>query len=78
MKCVVCNGLNIEPKDVDEQIKAGNDIVLLPIRVMVCSTCGERYYDRGTMKRIEEVRTKIADGELHADEVGKLLRTCAA
>ncbi len=78
MKCVVCNGSNIEPKDVDEQIRAGNDIVLLPINVLVCSSCGERYYDRQTMKRLEELRTKISNGELQVDEVGKLLRTCAA
>jgi YgiT-type zinc finger domain-containing protein len=78
MKCVVCNGSNIEPKDVDEQIRAGNDIVLLPINIMICSSCGERYYDRKTMKRIEMIRTKIANGELRVDEVGKLLRACAA
>jgi YgiT-type zinc finger domain-containing protein len=78
MKCIICNGSVIEPKNVDEQIRSGEDIVLLAIRVPVCSSCGERYYDRQTIKRIEEIRSKIMNGELRADEVGKIYRTCAA
>ncbi len=78
MKCVVCKGSNIELKDVDEQIQFRDDIVLLPLRVLVCSTCGERYYDRQTLKRIEEIRSKIANRDFQADEVGKVLRARAA
>lgn len=78
MKCIVCKGSNIELKDVDEQIRSGEDIVLLTMRVRVCTSCGERYYDRQTMKRIEEIRSKIANGDFQADEVGKVLRTRAA
>jgi YgiT-type zinc finger domain-containing protein len=78
MKCIVCKGSNIELKDVNEQIQFKDDIVLLPLRVLVCSTCGERYYDRQTLKRIEEIRSKIANRDFQADEVGKVLRVRAA
>ena len=78
MKCIVCKGSNIDLKDVDEQIQFRGDIVLLPLKVLVCSTCGERYYDRQTLKRIEETRYKIANRDFQTDEVGKIFRTRAA
>jgi YgiT-type zinc finger domain-containing protein len=78
MKCIVCKGSSIEMKVVDEQIQFMDDIVLLPLKILVCSTCGERYYDRPTLKRIEEVRFKIANRDFQADEVGKVLRAHAA
>ena len=46
MKCVVCKGSDIEPKTVDEQIRTESDIILVPMNILVCSNCGERYYDR--------------------------------
>ena len=46
MKCIVCKGSDIELKAVDEQIRAGRDIILVPMNILVCSNCGERYYDR--------------------------------
>jgi YgiT-type zinc finger domain-containing protein len=78
MKCIVCKGSSIEMKVVDEQIQFMNDIVLLPLKILVCSTCGERYYDRPALKKIEEVRFKIANRDFQADEVGKILRAHAA
>jgi len=78
MKCVVCKGSDIELKTVDEQIKAGRDIILVPMDILVCSNCGERYYDRKTMKKIEEIRAKLKNQELDVEEVGKVMRTHAA
>jgi YgiT-type zinc finger domain-containing protein len=78
MKCVVCKGSDIELKTVDEQIKTGRDIILIPMNILVCSNCGERYYDRKTMKKIEEIRTKLKNHELDVEEVGKVMRAHAA
>ena len=77
MKCIVCKGSDIEPKDVDEQIRAGRDIVLVPMNILVCSNCGERYYDRKAMRTIEEIRTKLKNQELDVEEVGKVMRAHA-
>ena len=77
MRCIVCKGLDIEPKVVDEQIRTGRDIVLVPMSILVCSNCGERYYDRKTMRRIEEIRTKLKNQELDVEEVGKVMRAHA-
>ena len=78
MKCIVCKGSDIEPKTVDEQIRTGKDIILIPINILVCSNCGERYYDRNAMRKIEEIRTKVKNQELDVEEVGKVMRTYAA
>jgi YgiT-type zinc finger domain-containing protein len=78
MKCIVCKGSDIEPKTVDEQIRTGKDIILIPINILVCSNCGERYYDRNAMRKIEEIRTRVKNQELDVEEVGKVMRTYAA
>ena len=78
MKCIVCKGSDIEPKTVDEQIRTGKDIILIPINILVCSNCGEKYYDRNAMRKIEEIRTKVKNQELDVEEVGKVMRTHAA
>ena len=74
MKCVVCNSSNIETKSVEEEIKSDKDILLMPLEVLVCLSCGERYYDRNTMKKIEEMRSKLQRRDLKVKEVGKVLR----
>ena len=78
MRCVICKGSYIEPKIVDEQIRTEKDIVLIPMNILVCSSCGERYYDRKAMKKIEEIRSKLKNQDLEVKEVGKVMRAHAA
>ena len=75
MKCVICKSSDIQAKMVDEEIKSGMDILLVPMEVLVCMNCGERYYDRKTMRRIEDVRSRLKQNNLKVEEVGKVLRT---
>ena len=74
MKCVVCNSSNLEMKSVEEEIRSDEDILLIPLEVLVCLSCGERYYDRKAMKKIEEMRSRLKRHELKVEEVGKVLR----
>jgi YgiT-type zinc finger domain-containing protein len=74
MKCVVCNSWNIETKTVEEEIRSEKDILLMPLEVLVCLSCGERYYDKKTMKKIEEMRSKLKRHDLKVEEVGKVLK----
>jgi hypothetical protein len=78
MKCVICHSSDIQMKVVDEEIKSGKDIVLIPMRILVCLNCGERYYDRKTMKKIEEIRSRLRRQDLEVEEVGKVLRAHVA
>jgi len=74
MKCMVCHGSNIEKKTVEEEIRSNKDILLIPLEVLVCLSCGERYYDRKAMKTIEEMRSRLKRDDLKVEEVGKVLK----
>jgi CRISPR/Cas system-associated protein Csx1 len=65
-------------KSVEEEIRSDKDILLIPLEVLVCLSCGERYYDKKTMKKIEEMRSRLRKHDLKVEEVGKVLREQAA
>lgn len=73
MRCVICKGSETQMKMVEEEVKSGRDIVLIPMEVLVCTSCGERYYDRKTMQKIENLREKLRRHDLEVEEVGKVL-----
>lgn len=77
MKCVVCHGSDIEKRTVDETFQVEGDIVLVPVELLVCSNCGERYYDRRTMRRLEEIEEQLRSKTLSLNPVGKVLRLVA-
>jgi len=78
MKCVICKSPDIQMKNVEEEIKLGKDIILVPIEVLVCNNCSERYYDSRTMKKLENIRLKLGNNDLSVDDVGKILRANVA
>jgi YgiT-type zinc finger domain-containing protein len=73
LKCVLCHGDDIAKSTVQERIPVGNDIVLVPIEVLVCQSCGERFYDRATMRRLEELEDDLAARKRPLREIGKVL-----
>ena len=78
MKCVMCKGTNIIKKSVEEEIKIGHDIVLLVLDTLVCQSCGERYYDRKTMQKLEETRAKLSKKDVEFEDVGRVPRAIVA
>jgi YgiT-type zinc finger domain-containing protein len=78
IKCVICHSPDIQKKQVEEEIKSNRDILLMPIDVLLCSSCGERYYDKKTLRRIEEMRLKFRNQGLLVEEVGRVLKERAA
>jgi YgiT-type zinc finger domain-containing protein len=74
MKCVICNSQHIEMRKVEEEIRWGNNVLLVPMEVLVCLNCGERYYDKKAMKKIEETRSRLQKSDLEMEEVGKVFR----
>jgi len=74
MKCVICHSTDISLRRVNEQLHRGEDMILVPVEVLVCSNCGERYYDRRTMKRLEEVEDAVSASRLSLERVGEVLR----
>lgn len=74
MKCVICNSPDIEMKKVGEEIRSGSNILVVPMEVLVCLSCGERYYDKKAMKKIEETRSRLQKHDLEMEEIGKVFR----
>jgi YgiT-type zinc finger domain-containing protein len=74
MKCVICKSPDIQKKKVDEEIKFEKDIILVPVEVLVCNNCGERYYDSKTMRELEAVREKIGKKNYAVERVGEVLK----
>jgi YgiT-type zinc finger domain-containing protein len=74
MKCVICKGDNIVQKEVAEHIENGNNIVEFNVKILVCQNCGERYYDRKTMKVLEDTREKVKNGSLNIEPVGQVFQ----
>ncbi len=73
MKCVICHSDEIVEMNVNEEIAMDNNVVYVPITIPVCKNCGERYYDRRTMKFLEETQSKIRNQKLELREIGKVL-----
>lgn len=73
MRCIVCHGEDIPVTEVQEELRHQNDIVYVPIRIPVCRACGERYYDRRTIRFLEDVEQKLKTGKAPLQEVGKVL-----
>jgi len=78
MKCVICKSPDIQIKNVEEEIKFGKDIILVPIEALVCNNCGERYYDSRTMRKLENIKLRIENKDLVVEDVGKILRANVA
>jgi len=74
MKCVICNGQDITRRKVEEEIRKNSDVILVPVEVLVCEGCGERYYDRRTMKRLEDIEQSIKEKRASLQKVGRVLR----
>ena len=54
MKCVICKSEEVLEKETEEEIRVGNDIVFVAANALVCGECGERYYNRAAMRKLEE------------------------
>ena len=74
MKCIICHSTDISVRRVNEQLSQGEDMILIPMEVLVCNNCGERYYDRRTMQRLEEIEDAVNAGRVSLERVGEVLR----
>ncbi len=74
MKCVICGSPDIEKKDVDEEIRLNNDVIMVKITAIVCESCGERYYSRQTMKELEDIEDKLRKSTFKLDVIGSVFR----
>jgi YgiT-type zinc finger domain-containing protein len=74
MKCIICHSTDISLRRVNEQLSRGEDLILVPLEVLVCNNCGERYYDRRAMQQLEEIEDAVNAGRVSLERVGEVLR----
>jgi YgiT-type zinc finger domain-containing protein len=72
-KCVFCHGEDIREQTVNEELQLNSDIVYAPVSCLVCQTCGERYFDRPTVRHLEKLRAELRSGQVPLKQVGKVL-----
>lgn len=57
-KCPVCGG-ELTEKEVEKLLRGGVNTAILKVQAEVCLHCGERLYSQETVRRFEEIRTKL-------------------
>jgi len=77
MKCVMCRTGELERTPVEEEVRVGNDVLLTPIEALVRDGCGERYYDRATMKYLERVVEEAVERRDTFRPVGQVFAVAA-
>ena len=75
MKCVICHSEDIEIKEIREEFAVDNDIIYVSISIPVCGSCGERYYDRRTMRLLEEIRSNLNQKRMELKQIGRVFTT---
>jgi len=73
MKCVICQGDTIVPRNVREEIHVDDDIVYVQVDALVCTQCGERYFDRTTVRRLEGIERELEGSRDKLQAIGKVL-----
>jgi len=59
----VCGG-EVVKKKVEKLLRGGNNVAVLKVQAEVCLHCGERLYSQETVRRFEEIRTKLERQEV--------------
>ncbi len=62
-KCPVCSGEMVE-KEIEKLLRGGIHTAVVKVRAEVCLHCGERLYSLDTVKRFEQIRTKLERREV--------------
>jgi YgiT-type zinc finger domain-containing protein len=73
MKCVICRGDTIEAKNVREELHVGDDIIYVNVDALVCAQCGERYFDRATVRYLESIERELESSREKLPSIGRVL-----
>jgi YgiT-type zinc finger domain-containing protein len=62
-RCPVCGGELVE-KEVEKLLRGGLNTAVVKVPADVCLQCGERFYSEETVRKFEQIRDKLARGEV--------------
>jgi YgiT-type zinc finger domain-containing protein len=57
-RCPVCGGEMVE-KEVEKLLRGGIHTAVVRVHAEVCLKCGERLYAQETVRRFEQIRSKL-------------------
>lgn len=61
-QCPVCGG-DLITKEVEKLLRGGNHTAVISVTADVCLHCGERLYSAEIVRRFEDIRRKLAQGQ---------------
>lgn len=73
MQCIICHSEDIVSKVVQAEIKIDDDIMRVPVQVLLCLSCCERYYSRKVVRYLEEIERKLQTGEIPLKQAGRVM-----
>lgn len=71
MKCALCGG-ELKTKLVTEEVREGNDHILVKVKSDVCIQCHERYYASGIVDKLIEIKDNLHKHKLSLHPIGKV------
>ena len=74
MKCIFCKG-NLSKELVTEEVKVGNDHVLVKLEAEVCENCHEKYFPEGTVDFLQEIKKKLKADKSHLKPIGQVYQS---
>jgi YgiT-type zinc finger domain-containing protein len=57
-KCPVCGG-DLVTKEVEKLLRGDKHMAVIKVSAEVCLRCGERLYSQDTVRRFEQIKTKL-------------------
>ncbi len=57
-KCPIC-GEDMVEKKVEKLLRGGKNTAVVKVKAEVCLHCGERLFDQETVRRFEQIKTKL-------------------
>jgi len=77
MKCVICKSGDIAERVIEEEIRVGSNIIFVSVKALVCPECGEKYYNRAQIKKLEDMERLLRQKKVSLEKIGDVLRPVA-
>lgn len=74
MKCVICKSGDIAERVTEEEIRVGSNIIFVSVKALVCEECGEKYYNRAQMKKLEDMERLLRQKKVSLEKIGDVLK----
>ena len=71
MKCALCGG-ELSERLVTEEVREGNDHIMVKVKAEVCQQCHERYYASGVVDRLIHLKDNLGKRKVELHQIGRV------